>query len=813
MSPAKKKKSPKQQKATDRTRGIEGPEAPETRPQTRRALWVVVGIAAFAAAMFWFRGAGAPSRAEPFNVILISVDTLRADHLSAYGKHLVATPHIDRLASEGVLFEQATSVAPTTLPAHASLLTGLTPLRHGVHDNVGFYLTEEHRTLAHHLREHGYLTAGFVGSFVLDARFGLARGFDDYDDALGSAADVLEAGWVAQRPGSEVLASFVDWLGSTEREDSPFFAFVHFYDPHTPYTPPDEFLPQTAVARDTAAAYRGEVAFVDSLVGGLLDELERRGLHEETLVVLTSDHGESLGEHRELTHGFFLYESTLRIPMILRYPRAPEGTRVTTLARIEDLAPTIVDLLNLPPMEDIDGESLVPAIDNRDEGNARIAYAQTFVPRLEYGFSELRSLRRAEHKLVLAPRLELYDLIADPSEETNLAEAQPGLARQMRKMLEELVEAEVVATTPAPLDADARARLESLGYLGGGATLEGIEGLYDPKDYIDVNLLVNDPDIPSLAPSDGAKYEETIAALREVISRFPAMPRAHILLGDLLFRGNRPAEAAIAFERLVELNEARFEGHYGLGVALAGAGQWTRAVEALEKARAIEPGNTKSYFHLAEVAANTGEWDAAETWLRKAIEVREDPVLVGRLAEVLAEQGRLDEARAILREQQSKRPEDSAVAIQMADLLSRGPEPMAAVEELRRAISSAPENLDLYQALADTLAQSGRLEEAVPEYRRAIALSDCLAPAHMNLGTTLAQLGLVKEASQALETAVRCEPNYSLAYKNLAALQMELGNVDQAIQAMAHAVRTSPGDLELEKSLEELRAYASSRGR
>ncbi|MGH9337874.1 MAG: sulfatase, partial [Vicinamibacteria bacterium] len=351
------------------------------------------------------------------------------------------------------LYENVSTVAPTTLPAHASLFTGLTPLGHGVHDNVGFYLEDRFETLASHLKAQGYGTAAFVGAFVLDSRFGLDRGFDVYDDDF---EDQAEDGFVAQRRGEEVLGRALGWLESRE---SPFFAFLHFYDPHTPYEGGD---------------YRSEVAYVDSLVGRLLTWLDEKDLSRRTVVALVADHGESLGEHGEDTHGLFLYQSTLRIPFLLRYPGGPAGTRIASRASIVDVVPKLLEILRLPAMIEV-------AADSR-------FYAETHLPRLHYGWSELRSLTRWPHKLVLAPRPELYDLSNDPMEAKNIVEDFPDVAKALRAELEALV---LSPAAPQPIERATRQKLESLGYAGGRAQPE--EGpLPDPKDRLEVYRVLND---------------------------------------------------------------------------------------------------------------------------------------------------------------------------------------------------------------------------------------------------------------------------------------------------------------------------------
>lgn len=704
-----------------------------------------------------------------FNLVLVSVDTLRADHLSSYGATSQKTPNIDRLASEGVLFENVSTVSPTTLPAHASLFTGLRPNTHGVRDNVGFYLDGSPTTLAEHLKSQGYDTAAFVGAFVLDSRFGLDRGFDHYDDDVEPGTAGVDSGFVAQRRGADVLERALGWLDSRGESKRPFFAFIHFYDPHAPYE----------------GGYRAEVTYVDSLVGQLLGWLEARGVDERTVVALTSDHGESLGEHGEATHGLFLYQSTLRIPFVLRYPGAPAGSRVSNPIPITAVPTKLLETLRLPPLP------------GRRPVEEQSLYAETFVPRLHYGWSELRSLTRWPHKLVSAPKPELYNLSKDPGETTNRIEELPDIARVLREELE-LTESALAA--PQSLDRETLEKLKSLGYAGSQSPSEG--ELPDPKDRLEIYRVLNDPGIQSLRPEDGAAYEKALADLKDVLTREPRIPRTYALYGELLLLGNRAPEAARVFETLVALDPESFDGHYGLGVALQELGRRDAAVEALSTAVAIDPRNTKSYLRLAE-ADRTG----AEGWLRRGITVHEDRVLVDRLAEVLLQSGQPEkhsEARRLLEGSAAKAPQDALAAYNLGQLLLGEGDTERALAELERASALAPSDPDTHQALGSALALAGRREEAIESFRRALELAPCFAAAHANLGAAFAELNRLPEAAASLEKAVSCDPAYAAGFKNLAAIRYQLGNLDGAITAMRGAVRASPGDPELQRSLQEL---------
>src|SRR5438093_1706910 len=369
------------------------------------------------------------------NVLLVTLDTTRADRLGCYGYAGARTARLDRLAAEGVRFENAFADAPITLPSHASLLTGLYPFEHGVRNNGNFYLPDRFETLATLLRKRGYRTAAFVSSFVLDRRYGLARGFESYDDRMEEAV-ALGSGGEAERRGDRTALACTRWLEgyAAQRASTPFFVWLHLYDPHEPYRPPPPF-------RELFAdhPYDGEVAFADVVVASVLEKLAQLGLLDRSLVVVVADHGESLGDHGEETHSMFLYESAIRVPLILWRPGVlPAGRVVASPVRTVDVAPTILDILGEPPLAAPHARSLRGTIDGRAPERPAAIYAETYVPKLYLNGAALRALREDRYKLIDAPRPELYDLDRDPGETQNRLEQEPALANGLRAELERL---------------------------------------------------------------------------------------------------------------------------------------------------------------------------------------------------------------------------------------------------------------------------------------------------------------------------------------------------------------------------------------
>jgi len=437
-------------------------------PPTRRGCGDRTGIVALLGALLLagLTGACAP-RADggPLHLLLITLDTARADRFSYAGPSPVETPAVDTLAAEGTAFLQAVSPVPVTLPAHVSILTGLLPPAHGVRNNGTYRLADGAVTLAERLAAGGYRTGAFVGASVLDARYGLDQGFEVYDDEMPGKPG---AEFEPQRRAEEVVERTLAWLDGVG--EVPSFAWVHLFDPHMPYNPPE---PERS--RYPGSPYDGEIAYADRMIGRLLDGYRDRGLDGRTLVVFTADHGEALGEHGELTHGVFLFEPTVRVPLVMRMPGQGGGRRVAEQARLIDIVPTVLDLLGLGPAEGLDGRSLVPLL-RGDDLEPVPAYLETRLPLENHGWFELRGVRTPETKLITGPTTELYDLVSDPGETTDLAARRAGTVGQMLRDLDDRAATAEAGSEGAgervEMDEATRRQLTALGYVSSGASSE-----------------------------------------------------------------------------------------------------------------------------------------------------------------------------------------------------------------------------------------------------------------------------------------------------------------------------------------------------
>ncbi|MCW5890326.1 MAG: sulfatase-like hydrolase/transferase [bacterium] len=523
-------------------------------------------------------GCAARVPARP-NVLLVTLDTTRADRLGCYGWRRAETPALDGLARDGVRFDAAYASSPMTLPSHATLFTGLEPPEHGLRLNGQSRLPDGVPTLASRLHEQGYRTGGFVAAFVLDRRFGLDRGFEVYDDALGDALpQVVPERLALHRRGDAVVDAALGWLDEAARGPAPFLAWVHLYDPHAPDHPHG----------DAGASYDGEVAFMDRQVARLLAFLERRGLARRTLVVAVADHGEGLGDHGDAEHGFLLDEEVLRVPLLVRWPGVvARGHAVGALVTTRDLAPTILDLTGSPPLAASGGRSLRAALAGGTIASG-VSYAETDLPLAAYGWSPQRSLTTEDWKYVRTPRPELYARPSDRAEHHDVAAADPARVAALDGALAD-VEASFrpLIAPEARLDARARARLEALGYAASSAPAARTEGLRDVKDMLEVKRLGTDVAVGLATGRLDAPV--AIVLLRTLVERSPESAPFRVRLGTLLLVHGDVPGAIAELEEAVRLHPDLADARINLGQATLRAGRPADAAAQFRAALALEP--------------------------------------------------------------------------------------------------------------------------------------------------------------------------------------------------------------------------------
>ena len=686
----------------------------------------------------WLRGG--PS--GPPSVLLVSVDTLRADRLGSYGYKAGSTPVLDRLADRGLRFAQAATVAPLTLPAHTSLLSGTFPTFHGVRDNGSFYVNDTITTLPEVLQGRGYRTGGFVGAFVLDRRWGLAQGFDHYFDEFDLARYDMAAGLeAAQRPGSEVVDHALAWLA--QDRERPFFMWVHLYDPHSPYAPPEPF--RSRFPATMHGAYDGEVASTDAQIGRLVEYLQTSQRLDETIVVVVGDHGESLGEHGEQQHGFFIYEASVHIPLIVAGPGVP-ARAVQEQVRIVDVMPTILELAGADVPSAVQGASLVPL--GRGEPLNLLAFSETWYPRYHYGWSELTAVKDGRYKFIAAPRRELYDTQTDPGETNDVSASNPRVADALERALRDIASRTAAAATPVkprPVDPEVAERLRALGYVATTVTrasmVERPRG--DPKDTIGLyNLL-------KLAGNDSVmgKLDEGIAKVRKVLAADPEVIEAHTMLGNMHVKAGRLGDAISAYQKALAVDPEHEGAAWSLALAYRQAGKLDEARAGFERVSDLNPRGAKALYQLAELSMLRREFAAAAATLEKGLTLDGDrAVFLVKLGEARLELKQLDAAEAALRDAIKAKSDQPMAHYNLGLVYEARGDWQAATSAYEAEIAVSPKLYQPHFNLARLLTRSGRPADAVAHFRAAVELNPEFGTGFLYLAKALLDGGDLKSA-------------------------------------------------------------------
>jgi arylsulfatase A-like enzyme/tetratricopeptide (TPR) repeat protein len=667
------------------------------------------------------------------SVVLISIDTLRADHLPAYGYAGVATPAIDALRRDAILYENAYAHCPLTLPSHVSLLTGLLPTVHGVRDNLGFrFDPRAHPTLAALVKVRGYATGAAVSAYVLRGATGLGDSFDFYEDAIETTHDGGALGEV-QRTGAETARRLLGWRAG-QGSSRPLFLFLHLYEPHAPYEPPAPF------GGRYASAYDGEIAAADAVVGEFLDRLRRDGLYDRSIVILLSDHGEGLMEHGERHHGILLYRWALHVPLLVKLPGGERaGAVVRTPVGLVDVVPTLARLLGLRAPAGLPGRSLLD--ENRP---ARRIYAETYYPRIHLGWSELRSLVDERYQLIDGPRPELYDLGRDPGERRDLAATERSTARSMRT---EIGRYPASFSAPEAEDPGVRERLAALGYLGGVAATPAGAPLANPRDRIH-EIAEVETAFRLARGSDG----EAVVAFRRLLARNPRQLDVQLGLAEALARLERYDEAAEAYEAALAKAPA-MSGEIGLALARVSLilGR-LRDVDAHARAgMSVDP--AQAHELLAWSALGRGDLARAESEARSAQGLA--PAGTGSalaLAEVHVRRSQLREALAVLdhaRASRASRSDAPARGLEFArgDVLARLGRHAEAEAAFRSEIEAFPRNSEAYARLAIVCALEGRRRAEVVSLLESMQAANPGRDTARLAAKTLASLGETPRAA------------------------------------------------------------------
>ncbi len=669
-------------------------------------------------------------------MLLITVDTLRADRLGCYGARRVETPAMDALATQGARFEDALAQVPITLPSHAVILTGTYPMYNGVRDFTSHGIPPSIGLLAEAFKRQGYETGGFVSAFVLDSTWGFGRGFDTYDDHFDPRQFETRNPGNIQRRADETVDRLLAWLRSRKTAGAgsrPFFVWLHLYDPHSDYNPPEPFH-----TRYAGRLYDGEVAYTDSQLARLFAELSKRGLYDRTLIVLLSDHGESLGEHGEDEHGFFIYNSTLHVPMIFKLPRDQASPRVIPgpVATI-DVAPTLLDLLRLqdPIRRQFQGSSLASLILGRSAAVNRPVYAETYYPFDSFGWSPLRSITTRRYHFIEAPRPEIYDFTVDPGEAHDLynqrrAEAQ-ALSNQLRDF-ERRYAAQVSGPKGPPLSPETLEKLKSLGYLAYSAPAAAkvpTGGLADPKDRLKIfRSILRATDLAS-----AGRLEASNALLASLAAGEPRLYLIPFMLAENATRLQQWAEAEKQFLACLKLNPKFQQAIMGLARAYLAQGKVESARPWLELALHENPHNFLAYHGLGLVAVRQRKLPEALHYFQKAVE-----------------------------EKANYAPSQQEVGIVLVEMQRYA----EALRPLQRATQLGPENPVLANYLGTVLANTGRLKEAIESYRKALAMKADFIAARLNLAFAYLKLGDRASAQREFHTLCQQDAHLCQQYRS-----------------------------------------------
>lgn len=630
-------------------------------------------------------GASSLEGARPRNVLLITLDTTRADRIGVYGYAAARTPNLDALARSGVRFDDATVQAPITGPSHASILTGMLPGRLGVIDNATTSLPESATTIAEALSPKGYASGAFVGAFILDRPYGFAQGFDTFASGFTRVDSGTEAN--AERPANEVVDEALAWLTAVP-PDLPFFGWVHLYDPHVRYTPPAPF----------STDYDGEIAFVDQQIGRLLHAVRARNALSSTLVIAIGDHGESLGEHGEDEHGVFLYDAVLRVPFVASGPGVKAGHIVSEQVRAVDVAPTILDLLGLPVPPGSDGVSLKPLLEGGSRSEIPASYSESQYPKLHFGWSDLRAIRADGWKAIDAPKPELYNLREDPREQNNLYASQQPLADRMIAEASRVSRELAGNTTNAAAQPDPETleRLRSLGYVGASASKPGGPRGADPKDRI----------------ADRREFNTLIGEA----------------IGDL--RGGRADAAVPKFRRLIEINERAYDLHLFLGEAYERLGQVEPALGEYEYAAILNPTSVIPLVAAAQLDLKRGEVAAARRRLEQAEKLQpkayEVLLLSARFQEMYAKP---HEAVTTYERAVTRNPANPRARVEIVRLATHLGRWDVADRHLRQLLEMSYQPARTYFALGRVAQAQGRTADAAANYQEALRLEPNLVMA------------------------------------------------------------------------------------
>ena len=763
----------------------------------KKALPVLIIIAAVA--VWWFLPSGENERTGPVNtnlpdkidtIVLISIDTIRADHVSCYGYKHRTTPNIDLLAKDSLFFQDAFSTIPLTLPAHSSMLTGLIPPTHGVHDNFDMRLPNEILTLPEIMKDNGFSTYGIISSVVLDSRFGMDQGFDVFDNAFTDQARIITT---AERKGNETTENAIKWL--TDNSDKKKFMFIHYYDPHEPYAPPKPF------SKQFRHPYDGEIAFTDHCIGKVIDKLKSLKLYEDALIVIVGDHGEMLGEHDEPTHGFFAYQNAVRVPLMFKLPRDAYAVKVTEPCSIIDIAPTILALAGIDIPEKMQGINLLTLAQNitgksapghRSTIEKRALYSESLTP-TKYNASSLLGVISGDWHYIQTTKPEIYNRIKDPAETNNLINKEQKRARIMQFQLKEILDASVMSQLDTSLDIDSKTMklLESLGYVGGSISRDFSFDVTktNPADVLDIHKDLT----MVIALIDIGEIDKAILICQKIIKTHPDTSEAYRKLGYCYFTLKLYQKQIEMLHNFLKLKPGNFKALGILSIAYNDAGQIDQAIEYAKKVLAQQPGEPEFTGYLADLYTKQDSHALAiPLFLQKLSGKPDDIDTLKKL--VLAYDKTQDYTNAVKYCESLFKllPEDPAICSNLAKLCRKSGSYAKAITFCKQSLVLSPNNINMLQGLAD-------MYEVVKDYEHAIETLQTIAelePQRVIVYDRLANIykkqKAYRKAAQALRARLELTPNHIPAIRKLIGVYTILEEYQLCIDSLKRLLEIMP---------------------
>ena len=694
------------------------------------------------------------------NVIVISIDTCRADYLSCYGYRRKTTPNIDELANESVLFYNVISPVPITLPAHSSMLTGTVPPFHGVHDNSDYRLDESRITLAEILKENGFRTGAVVSSFVLDSQFGINQGFDSYHDRFEDETET--PGGIAERKGDDTSRLAIQWLD--EHKDERFFFFLHYFDPHDKYEPPEPFASKFA-----PKLYAGEIAFTDHCIGQVIDKLKSLGLYDSTLVIITGDHGEMLGEHGEASHSYFIYQSAIKVPLIFRLPGQRKAKRIDPPVGIIDIVPTVCGLLDIEPPSVLQGIDLSDLLYGRNtEIEPRYLYCESLTP-TKYDAGALLGLVTDRYKYIETSRPELYDLDKDPAETNNLVDRNPKIAHMMNENLKLILAEEPGRSDDdnrLELDAEALEKLRGFGYVGGSIdeNLEFDHTKDDAKDLLDLHNL-------------------------------------HMKAGLLMFTKQYDQAEVVCKEMLLQKSDFEI-AHILMARVWETRGEYTKTIEHYQRALELHPQVAKVHNDMANTFKRMNRIDDCISHYQEAVKIDPDYAeAYNNLGVMLQSQGKFDQAASYYHQAIKANPEYEQSYNNLGNISSLRNKGDDAVKYYLKALEINPYYAEAHNNLGVVLFSLGKIDDACTHWQQALKIKPTIAKAYYNLGKVFQLKGKPDDAVSYFNQALKLDPDIAEAHSYLGSIYYGRGNYQQAIAHWKSAVDLQPDGVDVLNNL------------